>query len=53
VGGVPLRRIRLTATAPYWDVTPDGKRFPHAVPLAANAAAPFTVVLNWTSTLKR
>jgi hypothetical protein len=43
----------ITATLPYWDVTPDGKRFLRAVPLAANSAAPFTVVLNWTATLKR
>jgi Tol biopolymer transport system component len=43
----------ITATLPYWDVTPDGKRFLRAVPLAANSASPFTVVLNWTETLKR
>jgi eukaryotic-like serine/threonine-protein kinase len=43
----------ITATVPFWDVTPDGKRFLRAVPLASNSAAPFTVVLNWTATLKR
>jgi Tol biopolymer transport system component/predicted Ser/Thr protein kinase len=43
----------ITATVPYWDVAPDGKRFLRAVPLAANSAAPFTVVLNWTATVKR
>jgi hypothetical protein len=35
------------------DITPDGKRFLRATPLEANSAAPYTVVLNWTSTLKR
>jgi dipeptidyl aminopeptidase/acylaminoacyl peptidase len=43
----------ITPTAPYWDVAPDGKRFLRAVPLGADSAVPFTVVLNWTATLKR
>ena len=36
-----------------WDVTADGKRFLFTIPLGDTAQAPFTVVLNWTSLLKR
>jgi Tol biopolymer transport system component len=35
------------------DVTADGKRFLLAAPLAQNATAPFTVVLNWTAGLNQ
>jgi eukaryotic-like serine/threonine-protein kinase len=35
-----------------WDVAPDGKRFLFSAP-QAQAAAPFTVVLNWPSLLKK
>ena len=34
------------------DISPDGQRFLRAVPLAANSATPYTVVLNWTANLK-
>ena len=42
-----------TATFPYgWDVTPDGKRFLFSAQ-EEQKEAPFTVVLNWTSLLKK
>jgi eukaryotic-like serine/threonine-protein kinase len=36
-----------------WDVSPDGKKFLLPIPTGASAAAPYTVVLNWTSLLKK
>jgi len=36
-----------------WDVTRDGKRFLFITNTAANQQAPFTVVLNWPSLLKK
>jgi serine/threonine protein kinase/Tol biopolymer transport system component len=58
--GIPKSVFRpnappMPATASYWDVSPDGNTFLRAVPVpvAANAAAPFTVVLNWTSLVKK
>lgn len=36
-----------------WDVTPDGKRFLIATTPVENSLSPFTVVLNWTSLLKK
>jgi hypothetical protein len=35
------------------DVTPDGRRFLIGVPVAQSASVPFTVVLNWQTTLKK
>ena len=37
----------------YWDLAQDGQRFLMPVPQDANAPAPYQVVLNWTSTLKK
>jgi Tol biopolymer transport system component len=37
----------------YWDNTADGKRFLVPVPGGAASSAPYKVVLNWTSTLKK
>ena len=36
-----------------FEVTPDGRRFLIGAPVALNAPAPFTVVLNWQMILKR
>jgi eukaryotic-like serine/threonine-protein kinase len=36
-----------------WDVTTDGKKFLFPVPAGETAQVPFTVVLNWTSLLKK
>jgi len=35
------------------EVTADGKRFLIGVPVAQSASVPFTVVLNWQTTLKK
>ena len=40
-------------TAAGWDVTADGKRFLFPVPAGDTAQAPFTIVLNWMSLLKK
>ena len=36
-----------------WDVSPDGKKFLLPIAVPANAEAPYTIVLNWTSLLKK
>jgi hypothetical protein len=36
-----------------WDVSPDGKKFLLPILTGASASAPYTVVLNWTSLLKK
>jgi hypothetical protein len=35
------------------DVTADGKRFLLVTPVGPSASVPFTVVLNWTASLKK
>ena len=52
--GVPkvLFRPPLGSDA-NWDVTADGKRFLFPAPTAQSAQAHFTVVLNWTSLLRK
>ncbi|MFN0106042.1 MAG: protein kinase domain-containing protein, partial [Bryobacteraceae bacterium] len=50
--GIPRALFKSTAPG-SWDVTGDGKRFLAAVPEARPAQQPITVVLNWTSLLKR
>jgi Tol biopolymer transport system component/predicted Ser/Thr protein kinase len=47
--GLPAR----PASGAAWDASPDGKKFLMPIPVAANAAAAFNVVLNWTSSLKK
>jgi Tol biopolymer transport system component len=49
----PRALFQLPLGAEAWDVAPDGKRFLVAVPLAQTAPPPFTVVLNWQSSLKK
>jgi eukaryotic-like serine/threonine-protein kinase len=52
--GVPKPLFRaLSAGGANWDVSADGKRVVLSVPVGANPAAPYTVVLNWTSLLRR
>jgi len=41
-----------TATT-SWDVSPDGKKFLLPIAVPVNAEAPYTIVLNWTSLLKK
>jgi Tol biopolymer transport system component/predicted Ser/Thr protein kinase len=45
--------LARTAAGAPWDVSPDGKKFLFPIPAAANTAAPFNIVLNWTSLLKK
>jgi hypothetical protein len=35
------------------DVTADGKRFLLVTPVGSSASVPFTIVLNWTASLKK
>jgi eukaryotic-like serine/threonine-protein kinase len=53
--GVPKVLFKVPPGVLFWDVTSDGKRFMMAAPseTAAAAQAPFTVVLNWQSALKK
>jgi hypothetical protein len=51
--GVPRRLFNPRASSRYWDVTGSGQRFLLPVAVNENAAAPYTVVLNWMSLLKR
>ena len=37
----------------FWDVTFDGKLFVITVPAGQSSSAPYTVVLNWQSALKK
>ncbi len=47
-----LPRTLFQGPSINWDITPDGKRFLFAVP-TGKGQAPFTVVLNWQSELKK
>jgi eukaryotic-like serine/threonine-protein kinase len=51
--GTPKRLFKGPPGLVYWDTTADGKRFLIPVAQNANAPAPYRVVLNWTSTLKK
>ena len=50
--GIPGALFSVPSNA-EWDVTADGKRFLVGVPVAGGVQAPFTVVLNWTTGLRR
>jgi serine/threonine protein kinase/Tol biopolymer transport system component len=50
--GVPKPLFKSSASI-FWDVTPDGQRFLLRVPVGANSAAPFSVVLNWPSLIQK
>src|SRR5262249_34229805 len=51
--GTPRVLFRSEATFADWAVAPDGQRFLIPVPVENDAAAPYTVVLNWQASLKR
>ena len=56
--GIPKPLFKVPAGVYLWDVSSDGKRFIMAAPSAANTSVPppspkYTVVLNWTSLLKK
>jgi hypothetical protein len=45
--------VQSYAGGPYYDVSPDGKRFLMLKPLGEDASTQINVVLNWTEQLKR
>jgi hypothetical protein len=47
------RGLVAAGTATRWDVSSDGKKFLLPIAVPANAEAPYTIVLNWTSLLKK
>jgi serine/threonine protein kinase len=51
--GAPRPLFRLPPGFIGGDVTADGRRFLIGVPVAQSASAPFTVVLNWETILKK
>jgi eukaryotic-like serine/threonine-protein kinase len=51
--GTPRPLFQLPPGFIGGDVTPDGSRFLIGVPVAQSASVPFTVVLNWQTTLKK
>jgi serine/threonine protein kinase len=51
--GRPKALFQLPAGFIGGDVTADGKRFLIGVPVAQSASVPYTVVLNWQTTLKK
>ena len=51
--GVPKQLFKLPGEIRFWDVTRDGQKFLIPVPAAAANSAPYNVIVNWTSTLKK
>ena len=51
--GVPRPLFQLPPGFIGGEVTADGRRFLIGVPVAQSASVPFTVVLNWQTTLKK
>jgi len=51
--GAPRPLFQLPPGFIGGEVTPDGNRFLIGVPVAQNASVPFTVVLNWQTTLRK
>ncbi len=48
-----LSTMRVSIPITVWDVSPDGNRFLLSTPAMESSPTPFTVVLNWTSLLKK
>ncbi|MEP7353763.1 MAG: protein kinase [Acidobacteriota bacterium] len=51
--GVPKQLFKMPGVVVYWDVARDGQKFLIPVPAAAADSSPYSVILNWTSTLKK
>jgi serine/threonine protein kinase/Tol biopolymer transport system component len=51
--GVPKQLFKLPGEIRFWDVTRDGQKFLIPVPASASNSAPYNVVVNWTSALKK
>jgi hypothetical protein len=50
---MPTALFQTPAGATIWDVASDGQRFLLPVLTAESSRVPFTVLLNWMSTLKQ
>ncbi|MEO8096460.1 MAG: protein kinase [Acidobacteriota bacterium] len=51
--GVPKLLFKMPGEVRFWDVTRDGQKFLIPVPASAANSAPYNVIVNWTSTLKK
>ena len=51
--GVPKQLFKMPGEIRFWDVTRDGQKFLIPVPQSAANSAPYNVIVNWTSTLKK
>jgi len=51
--GTPRRQFAVPQALAGWDLAPDGKRFLFVAPPNGAGAAPFEVVLNWATALKK
>jgi len=51
--GVPKLLFEKAVAGDHFDVSGDGQRFLIPVPVEEGSSAPITVVLNWTTDLKR
>jgi Tol biopolymer transport system component len=49
--GTPSELARVPGALPDWGVSPDGQRFLVALPAQQTAVPPFTVLLNWQTSL--
>jgi Tol biopolymer transport system component len=50
--GTPIELARVPGALVDWGVSPDGKRFLVALPAQETAPPPFTVLLNWQTSLR-
>ncbi|MEO8099324.1 MAG: hypothetical protein ABI811_16590 [Acidobacteriota bacterium] len=51
--GLPKQLFKLPGEIRFWDSTRDGQKFLIPVPAATSNSAPYNVIVNWTSTLKK
>jgi Tol biopolymer transport system component len=51
--GSPKQMFKLPGEVRFWDVTRDGQKFLIPVTATAASSAPYNVIVNWASTLKK
>ena len=51
--GTPKQLFKLPGEARFWDVTRDGQKFLIPVAATSGSSAPYNVIVNWTSTMKK
>ena len=51
--GIPTALFSLPPNTVTWEPAPDGKRFLLLLPAGDAAQAPFTVLLNWATSLEK